>query len=274
MPIRLLLISLFVISIGQPTYAGGLNYLAGSRQAGLSYAAITSSTHWATFYNQAGLAGVDKFSFGLTAERKFGLKSLNAGALSLAIPVKNAGTIGLSVYQFSHGSYYNQQKYGLAFSRKFGENVSAGLQFDAFNTHIREYGSRWLITGEAGLLFQPDENIEVGLHVMNPTAQGDGNNFDDIAPPTGNLGASYRFSQKATWYMAVEKNVKHTPRFKSGLAYNPLDKLQLQAGIATEPLNYSFGIRYRWQWLTVNLAFSFHQQLGMTPYLGTNYMPE
>lgn len=261
----------FFLTISTLSYAGGINYLAGAQQMGLSYSAITQISHWGTFYNQAALSGIDKFSFGFYAERKFGIKSLNSGALSMAYPLKGVGTIGVSFYQFSNGSHFSQQKYGLALSRNFGDQVSAGLQLDAFNTHIQEYGSDWQVVAEAGLAFDLSEKIQTGIHVFNPSARSWEVNGKRETPPTANLGAAYQFSDKATWHLAVEKSISYDTRFKSGLTYNPLPALQIQAGIATAPTSYSFGIQYQWEWLTINMAFNFHQRLGMTPALSTNY---
>jgi len=181
------------------------------------------------------------------------------------------GTVGLSFYQFSNGPYFSQQRYGLVLSRQFGEHVAAGLQFDAFNTHIREYGSEWQLIAEAGLLFTLSDRIETGIHIFNPTAQDWQAGGRQEIPPTANVGAAYHFSDKATWHLAVEKSISYNTRLKSGVAYNPVKALQLQVGISTAPVSYAFGIRYRWKWLSINLAFDFHQKLRMTPALGTNY---
>ncbi len=264
---------LFFILVSPFSHGGGINYLAGSQQMGLSYAAITQSSHWATFYNQSELSRIEQFSLGFYAERKFGIKALNAGAFSMAYPIDGVGAIGLSFYQFSNGPQFSQQKYGLALSRSFGDKVSAGLQFDAFNTHIQEYGSEWDIIAEAGLSVKLNDQIKTGIHVFNPTAQKWKANGKRETPPTANLGTAYQFSDKATWHLAVEKSISYNTRFKSGLTYNPVSALQLQAGIATAPTSYSFGVQYQWEWLIINMAFNFHQRLGMTPALSTNYTP-
>lgn len=252
-------------------FSQATDFKAGSQYVGLSQAAVTQSSHWATFYNQAALSGVDQLAFGFYAERKFGLKHLNSGAISLAYPFKKWGTVGFSFYQFSHGNGYSQQKYGLALSRSFGENVSAGIQFDAFNTFIREYGSQWEILGEASLLFKLNEQMKAGLHVFNPTSRNWDSEHKKESPPAVNPGLSYQFSEKATLHLAVNKRIAYATRLKAGLSYSPVESLQLQAGVRSDPISYAFGVRYQWRWLMVNMAFRFHGQLGMTPALSTNY---
>ena len=255
-------------------WGGGINYPAGSRQAGLSFAAITAGSPWATFYNQAALARLDQFQFGLMAERKFGIKSLEAAALSVAYPVsEQLGTVAVSFYQFSNGEAYTQQKYGLALSRAFGERIAIGMQFDAFSRTITEFEQSWHVTGEVGVQFKLNKQLTAGLHVFNPVGVNREENFKALTPPTGTLGLGYQFSDKAELHLATQQNIQHPLRFRGGIAYQPLENLELQTGIATEPLTYSAGVAYQWKWLRLNLSFQFHRQLGHTPYLGANYRP-
>ncbi len=274
MVVRQFFILFLLLSLSCQILAGGKNYGAGGKYNALSQSGITITDHWANFYNQAALAELENLRFGIYAERKFGIESLNAGALSIAYPINDIGTVGISFHQFSNGPYFGQQKYGLAISRSFGENLSAGLQFDAFNTFIREYGNEWQIMGEASLLFRLNDKIKTAIHVFNPTAQGWEAGGKKETPPTFNLGASYKFSEKVAWHLAFEKSISYDTRFKSGLTYSPVEKLQLQTGVSTAPFSYSFGLRYRWKWLTVNLNFDFHQTLGITPALSTNYIQQ
>jgi hypothetical protein len=254
--------------------SGGINYPAGSRQAGFSFAAITTNSPWATFYNQAALARLDQLQFGLMAERKFGIQALEAGAISAAYPIDKIGTVALSFYQFSNGEAYTQQKYGLALSRAFGDRIAIGMQFDAFSRSITEFEQSWHITGEVGFQFKLNEELTAGFHVFNPVGVNREENFKALTPPTGTLGLGYRFSDKAELHLATQQNIQHPLRFRAGIGYKPVENLELQTGIATEPLNYSVGIGYEWKWLRLNISFQFHQELGNTPYLGANYHPQ
>jgi hypothetical protein len=267
----LLLITLIPVA---RAYSGGVNYPAGSRQAGLAFSAITARSPWATFYNQASLARLEKFRFGVMAERKFGIQSLDAGAFSAAYPFEKLGTVAISFYQLSNGGAYTQQKYGLALSRAFGERLAIGMQFDAFSRSIQEFDQEWHFTGEVGFQFKLNERLTAGLHVFNPVGVNQEEDFTELTAPTGTVGLGYQFSDKAELHLATQQDLQHSTRFRAGIAYQPLESLEVQAGIATAPLNYSFGLGYQWKWLKINLSFGFHRNLGQTPYLSTNYQPQ
>lgn len=256
-----------VIAKGQ-----GTHFLAGGRSLGLAHSTVVLSSHWGTFHNQAGLADVQDFSVGLFAERKFGIESLNSGAISIALPVEGLGTFGASLYQFANGRYFYQQRYGLAYSRKFGKKVSAGVQFDAVNVFFREFGNMWQVLGEAGIQFKPVEKLKLGVHVYNPTATEWKQPSGERLPTVFRAGAGYQFTEKFLWLAELEKNTIWDLRFKSGIEYKPIEALSIQGGVATQPVNYSIGIGYRWNWLKVNAAFLFHQRLGGTPGLEANYL--
>lgn len=182
------------------------------------------------------------------------------------------GTFGLSIYQFANGRYFHQQQYGLAYSRKFGERVSAGIQFNALNYFFREFGNQWQVIGEAGLQFKPAENLKIGFHVYNPTATEMDDPSGERLPTVFRAGAGYQVSPKFLWLAEVEKNTVWDYRFKSGIEYQPTEQLSIQGGVATKPVNYSLGLGYQFQWLKVNAGFQFHQRLGGTPSLETNYL--
>lgn len=252
--------------------AGGENFPAGSRFAGLAHAALTLPDHWATFHNQAALAELQSFSVGFYAQRKFSIKELNAGAISVVKPFKNVGTFGLSFYQFNNSNFFYQQRYGLTYARSFGDRVSAGIQFDAFNTFVRETGNQWDVLAEAGLLFHISEKVDLAAHVFNPTNQQFASYQDEPYPTVFRLGTGFDFSEKLTWLVEGEKPIEQDLSIKNGLEYHPGNNFHLRGGFATKPLKYHFGLGFDFNNFRIDIAFSIHQKLGFTPNLGTNYI--
>ena len=80
------------------------NYPAGARSLALSHSFISISDVWATFHNQAGLAGFESITSGVFYESKFLVDELSLIAGAMVLPV-NAGTLGISFFQFGIKSW-------------------------------------------------------------------------------------------------------------------------------------------------------------------------
>src|ERR1051326_2889067 len=130
--------------------AGNENQAYGARAGAMGNASVTLSDVWSTFNNQAGLGFMKNIGVGTYYEDRFMLKQLSSKAFAFALPV-HGGTFGLSYSSFGY-SAYSENKYGLAFGKSFGENISAGIQMDYLTTHITEnYGSKGTLVAEAGM---------------------------------------------------------------------------------------------------------------------------
>jgi hypothetical protein len=67
----------------------------------------------------------------------------------------------------------------------------------------------------------------------------------------------------------VEKDLDYSPRWKNGLAYQPVEALYLRTGFATEPSMLYFGLGFAFgNGLAADMAGSFHQSLGFSPAAG------
>lgn len=244
---------------------GGDNYLAGSRSAALSHASVTLRDPWATFHNQAGLAHIEGWSGGIYTDRKFGLKSLSAGAATLSYGHPGTGTFGVGYYYFSPEGLYTQQKISLAYARSFGKKLSAGFQFDLFDIKLREYGHKTALLGEAGIQVQLTPELRTGLHIFNPLAQSFANYREERIPTIIRFGAGYHFSGKVSTLAELEKTTGYDPIYRAAIEFSIKENLFIQAGISGLPISNTAGIRFTWKGISANLAFAFHQKLGLTP---------
>lgn len=68
-----------------------------------------------------------------------------------------------------------------------------------------------------------------------------------------------------------EKDVDQQSVFKAGLEYHVVEALYLRGGIATNPSLSSFGFGLKINQFTVDVASSWHQELGFTPQFSLAY---
>ncbi len=237
---------------------------AGGRAAGMAGAAANLSDIFAAFHNQAGLAGIEKFSIGIFNETSFMLSNVSTRGLAVAMPVSN----GVITAQFQYYGYaaYNEKRGGLAYARKFGENIKAGLQLDYFGVAIGEgYGSRSAVTFEGGVQAELLEGFFLAAHVCNPMRVKIAAYNDERLPAILKFGLAYQPSDKVFITAESEKVIDRANRIKAGAEYEIVSKFFLRTGIASNPFNTSFGFGWMIDSFKVDLAASYHRQLGYTP---------
>ncbi len=262
---KLLLASLLSVVYSLSSNASGDNFAAGARAAAMGNASIALSNVFSTTNNQAGLAYMTNYSFGVYGDRKFVNASINNFNGALVIPVSaKVGTFGLSANYYGY-KYYNETKIGLAYARKFGEKFSMGLQFDFLRMTILENGNRNFFTFEVGFQYKPWKVLTIGAHLYNPVPYKLDKVFGERLPTVIKFGLGYEPSPKVLLAAEYEQDIHYKPQFKGGIEYRPIKYLHIRAGAQTTPFSASFGLGVNVKGLNIDLASSYHPVLGFTP---------
>ena len=254
------------------TAHAGDNPALGARQLGMAGCgtALTGDL-WNAQNNQAGLAFIKNFQAGAFYENRFLVSDLGMKAFAAAMPTK-LGTFALEVTSLGLGKLYSENKAGVSYSRKFGPKFSASVQLNYFNTHIGEnYGSASTATGEFGIIAMPVKNLTIGFHLYNPTRSKLSGGLDERLPTVMRLGTVYRFSDQVFVTVEAEKDVDYKPVIRGGLEYRPVPNFYLRAGAASNPGVMAFGFGIVMKKLRLDLASTFHSQLGFSPSVGLQY---
>ncbi|MFK7981019.1 MAG: hypothetical protein AB8G86_13620 [Saprospiraceae bacterium] len=267
LPLLILPIFLFTasVSFGQNAFATP----AGARGIGMGNANLTLKDVYSGFNNPAGLAYLNGFEGAAFVENRFLLQELQMAAISLAQPT-NSGTIGMTLQYFGFEDY-NEQKVGLNYSRKLFDKLSIGAQFDFLNTRVKEYGNASAITFGIGLQYEILDKLTAGIHVFNPIRATIGT---QNLPSIIQIGITYQVADYLTISGAIEKDTTLPYNVKFGLEYQVADKIQLRAGMNSNPNRLSFGVGYLVNQLQLNVAATYHDILGFSPAVGFRFMPK
>jgi len=252
--------------------AGGIeNFRAGGRSLALSDACISVPDLWSSFHNQAGIAGSDQIIAGVFYESKFYLKELSTVAGAAIIPT-STGNFSFSFIQFGRKSY-KEEKLGLAFAKNLGQKIKAGIQFDYFLLSLPENErAKGFATVEGGVIYSPGHECSVGAHVFNPV--GGGIHYPagkEKVPASFTLGGHYLFNESLMVCLAGEKETGHPACLKTGVEFNLMGALSFRFGISGKPFRYTTGLGYKAGNLSVDIGFSHHNALGMTPSVSLQY---
>lgn len=262
------IISLFIVYLFFiPSYSFSQNIkIEAGKSAAMSNASVAATDIWSIYNNQAGLGYVSNITLGVFHQSGF-IKQQNTQGISFAFPTKT-GTIGAS-YSYFGFSHYNEMQAGLAFGRSFTRYFAAGVQINYLNTQIADnYGSSEAVNFEVGILSQPVKGLFIGAHVYNP---GRNKMKNEPIPTIFKLGAGYLFSDKVFLAIETEKDLKYDAIFKSGLHYQLIEHVSLQAGISTNPTRYSFGVGFYYINMNAHVGFLKHQTLGFKPSFTLSY---
>lgn len=221
--------------------------------------------------NAASLAGVEQFSAGLYAERRFMLQELSSYSFAAAIPVKS-GNFGFRGDRYG-GQDYNETVLGLAYGRSLGERVDVGLQFNYLSMNASGYGAASTILFDAGVVLQLTETFQTGVAVHNPVGMKIGKTEEERLPSMYSFGLGYDLSPQFFMGAEVQKVEDQPVTVNAGFHYAFTEKLLARGGISSATSSYYLGFGVLLKNLRVDLTATIHPYLGSTPGLLLIYSP-
>jgi hypothetical protein len=251
-------------------FAENDKWQAGARSAAMGDASLMNVDVWAGFNNPAALAGLDNMSLGMFYENRFLVSELSYAAFAFAIPVKS-GVWAVSYSRFGY-SLYNENRVGLAYAMPLSDWLSMGIQFNYLNAiQPEDYGNIHVLSFDLSLLAEPIEDLYFAVHVFNPVNIDFNGDVNRSIPSVLRLGVGYHFSDKVLASVEVESDMSDYTMFKAGLEYRMFEHLSFMTGINVKPIKAAFGVAWDWENLRLDLAYSYHQELGNSPHVGISY---
>ena len=243
---------------------------SGARSMSMANASVSTYDVWSYHNNPGALAKLETFSAGISYENRFLLRELQTQGLAVAVPMKFGV---LSVGGFSYGyTQYRSTKAGVGFSMPLAEKLYAGVQLNYQGIRFSQnYGSANSLTGEAGVYGEINENWSFGFSVFNLGRTKLAEFEDDRFSTVMRFGSAYNFSDKVIISAEFEKSIEYVLRFKSGVEYEALKNFYVRAGMATAPIEFTFGTGYDFNILQVDLGSAYHQILGWSPHFSLTY---
>ena len=242
----------------------------GSRSNALANASVALSDCWAYHHNPGALGAIVKPEIGVSYGNRFLLKELQNQGLVYVQPIKigvisfGAQLYGLDIYRAS--------RIGGGYSLKLSDNLFVGVQMNYQRLHLSSnYGTKNSVTAEAGVYFKLTNEWKIGVSVFN-LARAKLSLFENERSPTiMRLGAVYQFSKKALFAIEIEKNVNYFPRLKGAIEYIPGKNFYLRGGIATQPIEFTFGFGYVFKVFQFDIGSSYQQVVGWSPHFSLAY---
>ncbi len=213
--------------------------------------------------NQASLAQIKDAGVGIYGERRFLLAENSVYGLAIAIPTKK-GNIGVKV-NYAGFANFNEQKAGLAYARTLSSKVDVGVQFNYYGYNIPAYNNASSINFEAGAIVHVTDKINAGVHVYNPVSGKLGKDGEEKLAAAYKFGLGYDASENFYISTEIVKEENQPVNVTGGVQYHFQKQFFARVGFRSDNSTGFAGIGFMYSDFRIDIATSFHPQLGITP---------
>ena len=259
----LITFTLLCFGIVNNIIAQSLRYSIALPYTGLSAYSIKQNDPLSFTGNQAALANVNQVGIGLYGERRFLLASTSYYTLATAIPTK-MGNFGVQL-NYSGFKNFNENKLGLAYARSLGSKVDVGVQFNYYGYRIPGYNNASTINFEAGAIIHFTDKLNGGVHVYNPVGGKLDKGGDEKLASAYKIGLGYDASENFFVSGEIVKEEDKPVNVVAGVQYQFAKQFFARAGFLSESSTAFVGVGAGWKNLRVDIAASYHPQLGFSP---------
>lgn len=241
-------------------------FTQGSRSASLASSNVTLVDEWSTINNVGATGRLDRFSIGLSSENKFLISELLSNSLVCNVPLKK-GVLSGSLLQFGMNNYIEYQA-GLSYGLALSDKISAGVRMGYQGVDLGRYGSSGALVADIGFLAKLHDQLDLGFSVKNLNRAKYSRMLPDRIDTEFALGINYKIGEEFTSMITLFKTVNNPLSVRVGAEYSLNEIFALRGGVSGKPLQGSFGLGMKWNWIQINAGSSYQQVMGWAPHLG------
>lgn len=220
--------------------------------------------------NASGIAHLKNPVFSLGYAEYFLNSDTRSLTGKLALPI---GVISLGLYgnHDRFGSHLQKTSAGLTVSKSFQSNLAVGVTTNYHFTNIPDEKQINAVSVDIGGQYTVNQIATIGLNISNfeQLLITDATTMDQKA--TLAIGAAYQFSYQT--FIATEFSYlvdSHTD-LSVGVNYMPMTWLVTRGGLSVNPFMRYAGLGIVFNRFNVDVATSFHAELGYSPQVSIDY---
>ncbi|PST83312.1 hypothetical protein C7T94_12075 [Pedobacter yulinensis] len=251
---------LFLFFIASPCFA---QVSQGARSYGMAQCTAALTDPWSVNGNPAGVSLSGRVFIGLSHTRQHLVTDLATAAIAVVIP-SHGGAFSLSAERYGFDSF-TQTGARLAYSRKFGRRVSAGLALSCSRQAIAGYGSELGAAASAGIHIACTESLTAGAFIRDFSTK----HFP--TKPLIGLGLAWQASDRLLLLSDFYTDSPEMRGIRAGLEYAVLNRVLFRGGLQSKPFVQYAGLGWRPGSLQCELAVAAHPVLGLSPQISAGY---
>lgn len=220
--------------------------------------------------NQAGITSIKSLKLAFVFEEHFFSSDTRSFAAMLVLPT-TIGNLGLYANRYSFERSFEEISAGLTYSRFLVPKLSWATTINYHSLSVSKHDSHNAISLDLGFQYHLTKEWLWGMHLVNPLGLIVNKESVYELPIKLRLGTSYVFSSQLLLAIESEYDWDQHSDFRLGLEYSVLSWLKLRGGTSVSPFQHFVGVGFEFQRLNIDLASSFHPQLGVSPQLSVSY---
>lgn len=231
---------------------------------------VTHQGYCSVIHNQAGLGYIRRNSLSLQHSRPFIINDLGISSLCAQFRTVN-GALGISFSTYGiTGLKYTSAWF--SYGMKLYNNITAGIGLHFWNSSIAE---KMLfkpgISCAMGIQAKINDRFVIGAHLFHPVGW-----YSDIPElRCGQLiissGCSYTFFKMVTYYCDLQFMSVNRIKSCHGLKLKIKERLEILLGMHNQPFSISGGISVFHKNWTLQAAFEYLTDSGVTPSSSFSY---
>ncbi len=238
------------------------NVGANARFQAMGGAGVANATSPdAIFYNCSGIALNRGSLFSFSYANPFGIKELNHGTFSAAIPIYR-GNVGFAAKTFGN-RLYNESEYFISYAHSFQGKFIFGASVRFLRLEISKYGHDSAIGLDVGFTTMINPMINWGFFTTNLNRANIGAQKEPL-PQIFTTGFNVTPATNLFLNVDLYKDTQFPTEIRFGMEYNIFDRLALRSGFITEIASFTAGTGLRFSHFDIDYAFQSHNDLGFT----------
>lgn len=267
---RLGIIPVFFLSLFPACFAQMYNTDAASIALAGCYSMLSDGA--SGIYNEAVLGFPQSPSIQLAHTRPFVIKELGITSIDTRFPLF-PGNLQLGFQHYGIPGY-QQVNSSLGYGLKLSEIVYAGIGFRYYNTITKHEWSYLRSIGlSGGIAIRAGDQTLIAAHIINPVTINNYSEYGAIFPAQLTFGIRREIYESSALFSEVSYNTESELQIRLAATYQCTQGVLLRAGYHSNPVTLSFGTAIIYSPITLDFAFSYSMQYGVTPALKITYLP-
>ncbi len=253
-------------------FCGFLSYQKGyaqlnlsGRSSALSGNIVNLDDEFSLMQNPAGTAQLNNCSLGITFENNYLSKVLSRQLIVAVLPTKKYGVPSFGYSQFGYHLYQERDLF-FGWSRAFSEKFSMGMNLQYSGIKLGDdLGKSVILKITTGMQIKLTPSLQLGVIVNNPLRPVISSYNKERSAASFFTGLKYQFSKKVITYVQADQYSERNPTLRVAMEYIPIENFFLRGGLLISPFSESFGFGFILHSFKIDLASSYHPQLGFSP---------